>query len=195
MTVVLTERLVLTPVTVADAEDLVLLHGDPNVAHWYDGAWTREQARSWADAMARRWADEGVGKWTARLRHDGTLVGRGGLTRVRLEQEDRLELGWTLRDAARGRGYATEIGRAGLDVAVGRLGAERVVAYTEVHNRASRAVMERLGMELTRVIFRPGLIEGRTGVHEGAPFALHTYDTAPVPRTGARRGASGPRAG
>ena len=54
MTVVLTERLVLTPVTVADADDLVLLHGDPNVAHSYDGTWTLTQARSLADATAGR---------------------------------------------------------------------------------------------------------------------------------------------
>ena len=177
MTVVLTERLVLTPVTVADADDLVVLHGDANVAHWYAGAWTSAQAHRWADDMAGRWAREGVGKWMARLRADGTLVGRGGLTRMRLEQEEVLELGWTLRDAARGRGYATEIGRAGLRFATDQLGAERVVAFTEVHNRDSRAVMERLGMSLSRVVFRPGLLEGRTGVHEDAPFALHTYDT------------------
>lgn len=127
--------------------------------------------------MAARWAVEGVGKWMAHLRQDGTLVGRGGLTRVQLEQEDALELGWTLRDKARGHGYATELGRAGLRFAASRLLAERVVAFTEVHHRASRAVMERLGMDLSRVVHRPGLVEGRTGVHQDAPFALYTYDT------------------
>jgi RimJ/RimL family protein N-acetyltransferase len=48
-----------------------------------------------------------------------------------------------------------------------------VVAFTEVHNRASRAVMERLGMRPAGIIRGEGLIEGRTGVHPDAPFALH----------------------
>jgi RimJ/RimL family protein N-acetyltransferase len=121
MPVVLTERLVLAPVTVADVDDLVTLHGDPDVAHWYGGPWTEVQARGWADDMSALWVEQGVGRWS------------------------------------------------GLD-------AERVVALTEVHNRASRAVMERLGMVLSGVILRPGLLEGRTGVHADAPFALYTYD-------------------
>jgi [ribosomal protein S5]-alanine N-acetyltransferase len=36
-----------------------------------------------------------------------------------------------------GRGYATEIGRAGLGLAFDDLGAGEVVAFTERHNRRS----------------------------------------------------------
>ena len=176
MAVVLTERLRLTPVTAADVDDLVVLHADANVAEWHAGRWTAEQARHWAEGMAARWARQGVGKWMARRRSDDVLVGRGGLSRVALDGEEALELGWTLRDAARGQGYATEIGRAGLRFAVEELGARRVVAFTEVHNRASRAVMERLGMRPCGVISRPGLVEGRIGVQDDAAFVLYAYN-------------------
>ena len=43
------------------------------------------------------------------------------------------------------RGYATEIGRAGLAVAFDEVRADAVVSFTEVRNHRSRAVMERLG--------------------------------------------------
>ncbi|HKQ02785.1 MAG TPA: GNAT family protein [Actinomycetes bacterium] len=46
-------------------------------------------------------------------------------------------------------------------------------AFTEVHNRASRAVMERLGMRPAGIIRREGLIQSRTGIHPDAPFALY----------------------
>ncbi|GIF40108.1 hypothetical protein [Actinoplanes xinjiangensis] len=46
------------------------------------------------------------------------------------------------------------------------------MAFTEVHDRASRAVMERLGLRPAGIIRREGLVEGRTGIHPDAPLAL-----------------------
>lgn len=98
-------------------------------------------------------------------------AGRGVLDRRRGHRArgDRLGVsagGW-------GSGYATEIGRAGLDYAFSVLGVEEVVSFTEVHNARSRAVMERLGMRYVGQILRPGLIAGSADVHEAAPFALY----------------------
>jgi RimJ/RimL family protein N-acetyltransferase len=78
-----------------------------------------------------------------------------------------------VRDARTGCGYATEIGRAALDWAADHHSGLPVVAFTEVHNRASRAVMERLGMRFDRIIRREGLVEDRDGLHPDAPFALY----------------------
>jgi RimJ/RimL family protein N-acetyltransferase len=169
---VLTPRLVLTPVGPDDIDDLVPLHGDPEVSYW-TGPWTRAAVEAWAADMADRWTRDGVGKWMARDRSDGSLVGRGGFTRFDLEGETVLELGWAVRDARTGRGYATELGRAALAWASEHQPDLPVVAFTEVHNRASRAVMERLGMRPAGIIRREGLVEGRTGLHPDAAFALY----------------------
>jgi RimJ/RimL family protein N-acetyltransferase len=139
--------------------------------------------------MAGQWAADGAGKWAAYDLGTGELVGRGGLSRLGPEQaetgriasllpgggwlRDRLELGWTVRSERWGQGYATEIGRAGLEYAFGELGAEAVVAFTERHNRRSRAVMERLGMGFVGEFPARGLVEGCPGVHDGSPFALY----------------------
>jgi RimJ/RimL family protein N-acetyltransferase len=72
-----------------------------------------------------------------------------------------------------GQGYATEIGTAGIRLADDVLRPEEVVAFTEVHNQRSRAVMERLGMRYRGEIRHRGLVEGRPGVHDDAPFALY----------------------
>jgi RimJ/RimL family protein N-acetyltransferase len=130
------------------------------------------------DNMAARWTAGGVGQWTARARSDGSLVGRGGFTRFDLADEMVLELGWAVRDARTGRGYATELGRAALTWAADHHLDLPIVAFTEVHNRASRAVMERLGMQRAGTIRRDGLIEGRTGIHPDAPVRpLSTLST------------------
>lgn len=96
-------------------------------------------------------------------RKTGELVGRGGLSRMEVDGQERLEIGWTLRDRSRGHGYATEIGRAGMAYAFDELGADETVSFTEPHNLASRAVMERLKMHYSRDI-----------VHNGEPFVLYT---------------------
>jgi len=140
-----TVRLTLTPVSAADVDDLILLHGDPLIASW-TGPWSRATTEAWATDMAERWTADGVGKWLAHDRSNGSLVGRGGFTRFDLDGEAVLELGWAVRDTLTGRSYATEIGRAALEWAATFFPHLPVVSFTEVHNRASRAVMRRLGM-------------------------------------------------
>lgn len=54
-----------------------------------------------------------------------------------------------------------------------RVVAQPGVAFTEVHNRRSRAVMERLGMHYRSEIRWRGLVEGKPGVHDDAPFGLY----------------------
>jgi RimJ/RimL family protein N-acetyltransferase len=184
---VLTERLRLVPIGPEQVADLVTIHQDPWIAQWYAGQWPAERAREFALACARGWSVDGVAKWIAYGRGTGDLVGRGGLSRmaagiVRSQvdvlvgpawAEQALELGWAVREEFRGKGIATEIGRAGLDFAYGALGARSVISFTERHNWASRNVMERLGMRWAGEIRSRGLIEGRSGEHDGAPFALY----------------------
>ncbi|MET7994585.1 GNAT family N-acetyltransferase [Amycolatopsis sp. NPDC005232] len=156
-----TERLRLEPVGPELADDLFRLHQDPGIARWY-GAWTAEDARRTATEMGRAWSSEGVHKWLAYDRTDGVPIGRGGLSRT---HDGQLELGWAVRESLWGRGYATEIGRAGLEFAFGELAASQVISFTEVHNRRSRAVMEGLGFRYDREIS-----------HLGEPFALYVLE-------------------
>jgi len=168
-----TERLLLRPVDASHAAELAELYRDPGIAEWY-GGWPDEQVRAWAVLQERGWRTDGVGKWMAFDRGTGDLVGRGGLSLADVDGERRLEVGWAVRQALWGLGYATEIGRAGITFAREELGADEVVAFTEVHNRASRAVMEKLGMAFVREFRWSGLVEGDTEVHEYVPFALYT---------------------
>ncbi|MFC5261813.1 GNAT family N-acetyltransferase [Kribbella qitaiheensis] len=197
-----TERLRLEPVTgpgevlTGHAADLERLMSDPWVAEWYAETWSAEESVLRSAAMQAAWERDGVSKWMASESATGSLVGRGGLSRLEPDAEvtssigalldsslgkpagdawrvDRLELGWALVGEARGRGYATEIGRAGLKFAFETLGAAAVIAFTERHNTASRAVMERLRMTFAGEITAEGLVEGLEGVQPEAPFAVY----------------------
>jgi len=139
-----------------------LVHHDENVAHWYGGALSREEAERRASEFGDGWRTRGVHKWMAYDRRSGELVGRGGLSWVHVDGAERLEVGWAVRDHVQRQGYATEIGRAALQFAFDEIGVDEVVAYTEPHNERSRAVMERLGMQFSHEL-----------QHEGETFVLY----------------------
>jgi RimJ/RimL family protein N-acetyltransferase len=186
-----TDRLLLEPIGPEHADDLWRLHQDAVVAVWYGGVWSEQDAAAFCQGCARAWTDDGVGKWIARDRDTEELVGRGGLSRLLPDSDrlrsiaavvadpawakDRLELGWALRSAFQGRGLATEIGREGLRFADEVLGTRRVVSFTERHNRASRRVMERLGLHYRGEIRTVGLIEDDS-LHDDAPFAVYATE-------------------
>lgn len=75
-----------------------------------------------------------------------------------------------------GRGYATEIGRAAFAWAAAYQPGTPIVAFTEVHNHPSQAVMRRLNMQPVGEIRREGLIEGQLGIHPDARFALYRLE-------------------
>ena len=158
---VLTPRLVLTPVGPDDVDDLILLYSDPEVAYW-TGPWTRDAVEVWAADMAIPVDD----------RRGRQMDGTGSIRRVARRARRLHAVRPRRRDGARARlGGARRPHRPRLcdgDRPGGaRLGGANtspdlpVVAFTEVHNRASRAVMERLGMRPAGIIRRVGLVEGR----------------------------------
>jgi RimJ/RimL family protein N-acetyltransferase len=164
-----TERLRLVPIGTRHAPELWELHQDEGIARWYP--MSRDEAVRFADRMEQGWRDRRLGKWLAYEESTGAVV----------EGAECVEVGWAFRRAVWGRGYATEVGRAGLDYAFTVLGVGEVVSFTEVHNTRSRAVMERLGMCYVGEILRPGFVAGSAVLHEEAPFALYriTRDGAP----------------
>jgi RimJ/RimL family protein N-acetyltransferase len=168
-----TDRLRLEPIGQRHARDLWRMHQDDRIAEWYGGRWSMSHAERMAAKFEQSWASDGVSKWIAYHRDTGALVGRGGCSRTILDGEACIEIGWAIRDAFLRQGYATEIGREALAVAFDVLHAQGVAAFTEVHNRASRAVMERLGMRYDKEIVAEGLVEGRDGIHPDARFAVY----------------------
>ena len=200
--VVLTPRLRLVPIGPANADDLWLVHNDDAVVPWYDG-WrpSRDEAAERAQQIAESWRHHGVHKWMAYDRETGDVVGRGGLSRTPIDDDwgqlyallpdepwtreahesERpfrahahwLEIGWALRREHWGRGFASEIGRAGLTYALGVLGARAIVSCTVRHNVRSRAVMERIGMQYAGEIVSRGTLQGETTVRDDAPFAVY----------------------
>jgi RimJ/RimL family protein N-acetyltransferase len=145
----LTDRLRLEPIDLADAERLAVLHADARVMDLLrHGVLTRAQSDALIADYATEWKTLGFGSWTATERETGELVGLGGL---RVHEGD---LGVALRAAftpeAQGRGYGPELGRAAVTFAFDVVGLDRVVAITRPDNIAGQRSLEKFGMNRER---------------------------------------------
>jgi ribosomal-protein-alanine N-acetyltransferase len=157
---------------IAPAHAFVLgaLLADPRVGAWLGGVSSAAEVHAQVARQRAGWARDGFGLWVFFDRATGALAGRGGLMPARVDGDSTVEVAWAVAPERWGEGLATEIGAASLAVAFATLRLPEVVAFTLPDNRASRRVMEKLGMAY----------DGMT-THAGLPHVLYrvTARTAP----------------
>ena len=137
-----TERLLLRPLRVSDVDVFVELHADSQVNRFV-GSYSRQQALERLTAIEQQWTVRGHGLCAIELKSSGEFIGRSGLQYW--EQFDEVELGWTLRAAHWGHGYATEAAQACLAWGFATLDDDYFTALVRPGNDASVRVAEGLG--------------------------------------------------
>jgi RimJ/RimL family protein N-acetyltransferase len=139
-------RLLLRPVTSADADALFAMHSNAHVLRYWDAPpWTERARAERFIAACQHMADEGSGARLAIVRvPDEAFIGWCSLTRWNSDYRS-ASMGYCLDDAAWGHGYATEAARALLRWAFDALDLNRVQAETDTRNTASARVLEKLG--------------------------------------------------
>jgi RimJ/RimL family protein N-acetyltransferase len=142
-----TARLQIRPVALADRDDLVALERDPEVMRFLNGG--RPPPLDGIDENAGYLMPRGgeAGIWTAAERASGLFAGWFSL---RSDQAGAAELGFRLRRAMWGRGYATEGARALIQIGFTDLGYRLIRAETMAVNAASRRVLEKAGLSHVR---------------------------------------------
>lgn len=149
MTILTTRRLTLSPVGVADLEDLNAL--------WADEAFTRHimgRALSEEEVWFRllrdigHWQAKGYGNWSMREAATGAYVGSVGVLDYRREIEpafDAPELGWGVAPAFQGQGLAQEALEAALSWTDDYRLEPRTVCMISPDNAPSIRLAERVG--------------------------------------------------
>jgi RimJ/RimL family protein N-acetyltransferase len=146
-----TERLILRPWRIEDAEQALGIYGDQEIARWLSPALGRVPDHASMRLVLEQWITEDsrlatpCGRWAITARQDGRVVGGAILLPLPPGGED-LELGWQLRHDSWGHGYASEAGRA-----LARWGfdhdEEEIFAVVRTTNSRAAATARRIGME------------------------------------------------
>ena len=140
-----TDRLILRPLRVEDAEDVFQWVGDPVVNRYmpYPVYETVEQAKKWIRSIR-----PGQHEFGFELKETGKVIGAGS---VHLNpEENAYELGYNLNRAYWGRGYATEAARAMINWAHDVLGVHDFVASHATANAASGKVILKCGFSFVK---------------------------------------------
>lgn len=144
----LSERLVLRPWTVDDADAALGMYGAAEVTRWLTPAIDRVPDLDAMRSVLRRWQDARLpapaGRWAIGLRKGGDIV--GGATLLPLPPDEEYEMGWQLHPDAWGQGYATEAGLALAAWAFDQ-GIDQVIALVRPANTRAAATARRMGME------------------------------------------------
>ena len=163
MTILITDRLTLTPMQAADLPDLTTLWADPDFATAiFPAPLSSEDVWFRLLRDIGHWEVLGYGNWAVRETATGDWVGSVGVLdfhRILEPAFDAPELGWGVAPRFQGKGLAFEALSAALAWCDETLNAARTVCMISPDNGPSHALAARAGY---------------------APYAETTYKNAPV---------------
>lgn len=157
MTVLQTERLVLSRLTYADCDFIVELLNEPSFKRYIGDKKVRsnEEAQTYLrNGPIGSYECHGFGMFLVRDKSDKTPIGMCGL--VKREEFDAPDVGFAFLQRFWSNGYALESAAAVLEYGKINLQLPRIIAMVDPDNEASIRLVEKLGMKFASMIRMPG---------------------------------------
>jgi RimJ/RimL family protein N-acetyltransferase len=144
-----TERLWLRHWREADEDPMCAINQDSEVMAYFPELQDRATTLRFFEKVRTHFAEHGYGLWAVEEKSSGEFIGFIGLMAVDFEAHftPAVEIGWRLASSHWRRGLATEGASAVLRYAFTALDLDEIVSFTSVDNKASRRVMEKIGLQ------------------------------------------------
>lgn len=146
-----TQRLILRPPTLADADNYFAIHSDPqtNLFNPFGAMSERCEAETALTHSVNHWQQHGFGMWAiAEKATPEQIIGYGGLSFKSYLTTERLNLYFRFSPTTWGQGYASELANFSVNFAFTTLNKSRVFGLVRLDNLASVRVLEKCGMSL-----------------------------------------------
>lgn len=131
--------------------------GDAEVMRFGDGVQTREWVEAWLRTCLENYQRRGFGPYAVVEQSTGDVIGYCGLFYFPdMHGQPEIELGYRLRRAAWGQGYATEAARLVRDYAFHTLHIKRLIALIDPDNVPSIRVAEKIGLHYESEVMLEG---------------------------------------
>ena len=144
-----TERLIVRCYhnTKADYDNYFSLHGNPDVMQYIRPAQTREVSDAKFEETILDWPPHPyLCRWAVDEKSGGNFVGSFVIIPI-LDDVEKIQLGYSFLPEYWGKGFATEVTRAGLDYFRNQTPLTELYAVTETPNIASQKVLLKNGFQ------------------------------------------------
>lgn len=149
-----TERLLLRPLELSDAEAMFAMDNNPIVHKylWQQPTQTIEETIKIIEYVKRQYAENKIGRFATILKETGEFIGWTGIKFVNDHVENGntnfYDYGYRLNEKFWNKGYATEATKFWLDYGFKEMEIDKMNAYTHAENGASNRVLSKCGMKL-----------------------------------------------
>ena len=147
-----TERLILRPLELYDADDMFVMDANPMV-HKY--LWNKpvkeiDEVIKVIEYVQRQYQENKIGRFATIIKETGEFIGWTGIKFVNDHVENGntnfYDYGYRLNEPFWNKGYATEATRFWLDYGINQMNIKDINAYTHYQNVASNRVLGKCGM-------------------------------------------------
>ena len=152
-----TERLILRPLELSDAENMFAMDQNPEVHKylWQKPSHQIEESIKIIEYVLNQYERNKIGRFATTIKETGEFIGWTGIKFVHDHVENGntnfYDYGYRLNEKFWGKGYATEATIAWLDYGFNQMNIDKIDAYTHNENDASNHVLEKVGMTLMEV--------------------------------------------
>ncbi|QDV48167.1 GNAT family N-acetyltransferase [Gimesia fumaroli] len=157
-----TSRLILRKWRESDLDPFAKLNADPEVMRYMPATLSYEQSAQMVERIKTHFDEYGFGLWAVELKQDAQFAGFIGLSVPQFTAyfTPCIEIGWRLAVPFWNQGYASEGAQAALEFGFTECCLNEVVSFTVPANKASRRVMEKIGMTYIDNFDHPTLADG-----------------------------------
>lgn len=142
-----------------DLDTFAKLTADEAVMEYFPKTLTKVETAAFIERLQNHYEENGYCYFVVEILETGEFIGFTGLAYQRYETEfaPGVDIGWRLKKAAWGNGYATEGAKKCLDYGFNELGINRVFATCTINNTKSENVMRKIGMQKMGEFKHPNL--------------------------------------
>lgn len=140
-----TDRMLLRKPTLADFRQVYRILQNPTVMRYVTtGARSKSEALAEVKGWLAHWQQHGFGSYLAIDDRNNNVMGFAKL--YLSDRSEFLQLGYALDEPYWHQGLGTELARACLDLGFSQLAQPQLDAFARIENKASRHLLEKLGM-------------------------------------------------
>lgn len=143
--ILITERLLLREITLADLERIYYFRSDPDITKYIKREpQTREKAKAHIEMIAAHYRKSKSISWGITLKNPDRLIGTACLWNFSTDRKT-AEVGYDLDPNFQGKGYMREALKAVLDYGFNLSGFKTIEAFTDYRNIPSKKLLTVLG--------------------------------------------------